>query len=190
MLSCVNRQTSSLVVCSQIGQAGTTRQCLTANHNQNVQKPSVKPCIYTGPLPPASVFAPSFSSQAYVWGTNTAQLVNAGSSLCLTAGLPNIGYTPGAWKTNNGTLEHEVWMGDLTPLNGVPRRVVALFNKGGSPEVLFAPLSLFARGIDSSDISRVAVRDVVNHKDMPLSADNAIEVTVPRHGVALFVVTF
>ena len=125
-----------------------------------------------------------------MWGATTAQVVSAGNSLCLTAGLPNIGYTQGAWRTNNGTLEHEVWMGDLTPLNGAPRRVVALFNKGGSEEVLSAPSSLFARGIDSLDIATVRVRDVVNRKDVSLSADKAIESTVPRHGVALYVVTF
>ena len=155
-----------------------------------MQEPSVKPCIYTGPLPPASLFGPSFGSQAYVWGTTTAQVVHASSSLCLTAGLPNIGYTQGRWTTNNGTLEHEVWMGDLTPLNGSPRRVVALFNKGGSAEVLSAPASLFARGINSVNIAKTTVRDVVNGKDIPLSADNSIAVTVPRHGVSLFVVTF
>lgn len=125
-----------------------------------------------------------------MWGTTTGQVVSAGNSLCLTAGLPNIGYTQGAWITNNGTLEHEVWMGDLTPLEGAPRRVVALFNKGGSAEVVSAPSSLFARGIDAFDIATVGVRDVVNRKDVSLSADKAIEATVPRHGVALYVVTF
>ena len=69
-------------------------------------------------------------------------------SMCATAGLPN--YDPldtthwtGQWVTNNGTLEHEVWMGDLTPLAGAPRRVVALFNKGNGTEQVFAPAALY-----------------------------------------------
>ena len=79
-------------------------------------------------------------------------------------------------------------MGDLSPLGGSPRRVVALFNKGGSAEQLSAPVSLYARYLAAGVTA--TVRDVVARKDVNLGTDGAIEVTVPRHGVALFVVTF
>ena len=118
-----------------VGRAGATQTCLQAPPSAAGAgtAPAMKRCIYTGPIPPVSVAAPNFGTQAYVWGPTTAQVVAASSSECLTAGAANL--DPGAkggWVTNNGTLEHEVWMGDLTPLDGAPRRVVALFNKGGS----------------------------------------------------------
>jgi hypothetical protein len=151
---------------------------------------TVEKCIYTGPIPPTSVFAPSFGTQAYVWGETTAQIVEAGNSICLTAGLPNIDPPQRTWVTNNGTLEHEVWMGDLTETAGASRRVVALCNKGGSTDELIAPASLYAREVAAASAANVKVRDVVNQKDLSVRADGVIESSVPRHGVALFVVTF
>jgi len=184
-----------------VGQAGTTGNCLTSNPVQTtswcqcrsgspIGTPTMTKCIYTGPIPPLSVADADFGTQAFVWGPTTAQVVAAETSLCLTAGLPNYDPSSKAWSSNNGTLEHEVWMGDLTPLNGAPRRVVALFNKGGGEEALFAPASLYARGIAVESAKSVAVRDVVNRKAAPLSANGDVEANVPRHGVALFVVTF
>ena len=179
-----------------VGRAGATQTCLQAPPSAAGAgtAPAMKRCIYTGPIPPVSVAAPNFGTQAYVWGPTTAQVVAASSSECLTAGAANL--DPGAkggWVTNNGTLEHEVWMGDLTPLNGAPRRVVALFNKGGShgaSETLAAPASLYTRGVAQPSAARVTVRDVVNHANVPLGAAGAIEASVASHGVALFVVTF
>ena len=175
-----------------IGQAGATGKCLTSSPGGGaVQTPTVSKCIYDGPIPPVSVLAPNFASQAFVWGPTTAQVVDSSSSLCLTAGNPN--YDPtvkGGWTSLNGTLEHEVWMGDLTPLNGAPRRVVALFNKGGTEEAIFAPPSLYARGIPAESAASVVVRDVVAKANVPLGPGSVVEASVPRHGVALFVVTF
>jgi hypothetical protein len=174
-----------------VGQVGASGKCLSANPaNPLLPTPTVEKCIYTGPIPPTSVFAPSFGTQAHVWGRTTAQIVETGNSMCMTAGLPNIDPTQHTWATNNGTLEHEVWMGDLTPTGDAPRRVVALFNKGGSADELIAPASLYAREIAAASAANVKVRDVVNHKDVSVRADGAIDASVPRHGVALFVVTF
>jgi len=181
-----------------VGQAGTTGNCLTSNpvargvHGGSpIVAPSIQECIYTGPVPPLSVMSTNFGTQAFVWGPTSSQVVAAETSMCLTAGLPN--YDPeagGSWSSNNGTLEHEVWMGDLTPLNGAPRRVVALFNKGGSTDALSAPASLYARDIAGESAKTVTVRDVVGKEDVPVGMGGAIEANVPRHGVALFVVTF
>ena len=173
-----------------VGTVGATGTCLTVG--PRVYAPSLAKCIYTGPLPPLDVTRPNFATQAFVWGTN-GQIVAATNSMCLTAGLPN--YDPndtthwtGVWKTNNGTLEHEVWMGDLTPKNNEPRRVVALFNKGNSTEQVFAPAELYMR--DLGAVSGVRVRDVVNKKDVAVALGNSIVADVPTHGVAMFVVTF
>ena len=81
-------------------------------------------------------------------------------------------------------------MGDLTQLNGSARRVVALFNKGGSMETISVPASLYARDVVNAGGATVHVRDVVNREDTPLGVNNAIEANVPRHGVALYVITF
>lgn len=103
---------------------------------------------------------------------------------------PNLDPAERGWSSNNGTLEHEVWMGDLTQLNGSARRVVALFNKGGSMETISVPASLYARDVVNASGATVHVRDVVNREDTPLGVNNAIEANVPRHGVALYVITF
>ena len=93
------------------------------------------------------------------------------------------------WVTNNGTLEHEVWMGDLTRLAGVPRRVVALFNKGVSAEPLHAPASLYTRDLVQANAA-VKVRDVVNKQDLVVKPGAPIAANVPSHGVAFFVVSY
>ena len=60
------------------------------------------------------------------------------------------------------------------------------------PSRLSAPLALFGRAVASSASagSDVRVRDVVDRQDVQVDADGAITAMVPRHGVALFVVTF
>ena len=95
-------------------------------------------------------------------------------------GLPNS-------FTNNGTLQHEVWRGSLTPAsNGAKRQVVALFNKGEDNETLKARAELIHEG--SSGMERWKVRDVVAKKDLPvLAAGKDLEASVPRHGVALYI---
>jgi hypothetical protein len=96
-----------------VGQVGASAQdvCLGSSQRQGSSAfatPTVAHCIYTGPIPPVSVDEPSFGEQAYVWGPTTAQIINTASSMCLTAGLPNIDPSQHSWTTNNGTLEHEV----------------------------------------------------------------------------------
>lgn len=182
---------------------GTNNQgrCLTAP--ATIPVPATEPslasvaaCIYTGPLPPP-LAVPSFATQAFVWDSDSGQIVAGASGACLTAGLPN--RVPGArgWVTNNGTLEHEVWMGDLTPsAAGAPRRVVALFNKGAAAETLAAPAVLLRSGGMPAN-TPIAVRDVVHRQDRPAippssspAAGADLSATVPAHGVAVFVLTF
>jgi hypothetical protein len=116
--------------------------------------------------------------------------------MCVTAGLENYGGKSGnngaVWVTNNGTLEHEVWMGDLTPLaDGSRRRVVALFNKAASLDALFAPASLYTRDLVGVSIATaIKVRDVVRKADVAVVPGAPIEANVPSHGVSLYVVTF
>lgn len=170
--------------------------------NPNIQAsttPTLKQCIYDGPIPPVSVFEKNFGSQTYVWGPTTKQVVGGGDGRCLTAGFSNYGGRlghngKGGWVTNNGTLEHEVWMGDLTPnkKDGSRRRVVALFNKGASAEALTAPASLYSRDLAGvfAKSTPVKVRDVVNKKDVAVTPGAPIEANVPRHGVSLFILTY
>eukprot|EP00911_Craspedida_sp_UC1_P002654 UC1_evm1s1953 len=113
--------------------------------------PSITQCIYTGPLPPPlSVIAQSpgldVGIQMFVWGSKTNQLVSASrAGACLTVGNANLASDPvtgraADWHGNNGTLDHEVWAGDLTSVSaGKKRRVIVLFNKGQMPETLTAP---------------------------------------------------
>jgi len=163
-------------------------QCITSSTFSDA--PAIENCQYAGPLPPP-LNAPVFGSQAYVWGPTTKQIVSGGAA-CLTAGLTNYDGRKGnngpKWITNNGTLEHEVWMGDLTPQDGAKRRVLALFNKADEADTLVAPADLYTRGLSS--VSSVKARDVVNHQDLSLTLGSPITVNVPRHGVALYVLTF
>jgi len=176
-----------------VGQVGATEMCVDGGSiisPSTKADPTVNKCLYTGPIPPVDVTMANFGSQSFVWGKTTSQIINGGNSACLTAGRPNLDPAERGWSSNNGTLEHEVWMGDLTQLNGSARRVVALFNKGGSMETISVPASLYARDVVNAGGATVHVRDVVNREDTPLGVNNAIEANVPRHGVALYVITF
>jgi hypothetical protein len=166
--------------------------CMEADLHSSA--PVLKPCIYTGPIPPATVVGASFASQTYVWGPTTQQIVSGGGGTCLTAGLENYpGVNANVWVTNNGTLEHEVWMGDLsTNPDGSRRRVVALFNKGADSDALVAPASLYGRDLPGIDpgTTQVKVRDVVRRRDVTVKPGTPIESSVASHGVDLFVVTY
>ena len=70
-----------------IGRVDGTDTCLSAVSLYDIQTPELKPCIYTGPLPPPLLSTPSFAEKAFVWGPTTRQIVSAASSTCLTAGL-------------------------------------------------------------------------------------------------------
>jgi len=224
------------------------QMCMTTQSSSTSQgfKPILAPCVYTGPIPPKSVFQGDFGTQTYgelcvtsfatsrlvriaraarasssvmindlaltslalpapfltppppppVWGPTTKQVVSGSNSMCVTAGLENYGGKSGnngaVWVTNNGTLEHEVWMGDLTPLaDGSRRRVIALFNKAASLDALFAPASLYTRDLVGVSIATaIKVRDVVRKADVAVVPGAPIEANVPSHGVSLYVVTF
>ena len=185
-----------------IGTAGSDgKLCVDSPHTSPsdiVALPALKSCLYTGPLPPASLFETNFADQAYVWGPGTKQIIAAGASTCFTAGLTNDGQglstaSGSRWVTNNGTLEHEVWMGDLTPLaDGSRRRAVALFNKGEDLDAIFAPASLYSRELPGVDpaTTAVKVRDVVRRTDVAVAPGAPIASNVPRHGVDLYVITY
>ena len=90
-------------------------------------------------------------------------------------------------ENNSGTLEHEVWMGDLTPspATGKGRRVVVLFNKGAATETVTAAAELIGT---AGARATTGVRDVLAKKDLaPLAPGADLTSSVPSHGVALFV---
>ena len=155
-------------------------------------KPDLKPtavkCLYDGPIPPPLDVANNHAlgQQLFIWSGYNQQIVSGGTGQCLTVGLPN--YVPGMqWTNNSGTLEHEVWMGDLTQntTTGKARRVVLLFNKGAATETVTAAAELIGTG---SAMSATAVRDVLAKRDLaPLMPGGALAAAVPSHGVALFV---
>lgn len=162
-------------------------QCLSSRQGSATSPPAFEPCVYSGPMPPplsvGSNYA--FGLQVFIWGGATNQIVTGGDGTCLTVGLPNI--VPGqGWVTNNGTLEHEVWMGDLTTsAAGKLRRVVALFNKGGSAESLTAPAEVIGT---ATAAGATAVRDAVAQKDLaPLPAGASLSSVVARHGVNVYI---
>jgi hypothetical protein len=135
-----------------------------------------------------------FGQQVFVWGGKSQQIVAAGSGNCLTLGAPNLGNgdgnspgKPGAF-TNNGTLEHEVWQGMLTPTGHANRQVVALFNKGELTETITAAPEIIARGNGAGPPATWTARDVVAGKDLPkVAPGEMLRASVPGHGVALFV---
>ena len=151
-------------------------------------KPTAATCVYDGPMPPPLGVANThaFGEQLFVWSEHNQQIVSGGTGQCLTVGLPN--YVPGMqWTNNSGTLEHEVWMGDLTPSasTGKDRRVVVLFNKGSSAETVTAASTLIGT---AGAQGATAVRDVLAKKDIaPLVPGANLAASVPSHGVALFV---
>ena len=109
-------------------------------------------------------------------------IVSAAHGQCLTLGLPNLPASGTKWTTNNGTLQHEVWAGDLASA----QRVVVLFNKGGAAETLSAPWRLLRQGCPQS--GPCPARDVLARKALPpLAAGVALTAEVPSHGVRLFV---
>jgi hypothetical protein len=125
----------------------------------------------------------TFAEQVFIWGSTTRQIVGAGSGRCLTVGMPN--HDPNVrYQTNNGTLELEVWAGPLTDgVDGNTRRVVALFNKGSATENVTASPLIIGTGAVA-----MTVRDIVARKAMaPLALGEGLTVSVPSHGVRLFV---
>jgi hypothetical protein len=130
-----------------IAKSQSSSMCLTSSGGNFsfIAQPTMAQCIYNGPLPPPLSVANdhAFGTQLYIWGKYNNQIVAGGTGSCLTVGLPN--YTPGQkWVNNSGTLEHEVWMGDLTvnAKTGKARRVVVLFNKGRTAETVTAAATL------------------------------------------------
>lgn len=168
--------------------SATAGKCWTST--PGAAKPSIADCVYDGPMPPPLnvVSDGQLGEQTFLWGSTTQQIVAGGTGMCLTVGEPNIDPDSRTWVTNNGTLEHEVWMGSLTPSkDGTPRRVVALFNKGLEIEVLTAPADLI--GTEGAS-GPVAIRNVVEQKDMePLAVGADLEFNVPSHGVAVFILS-
>ena len=174
-----------------IAKSQNSSMCLSSSGGtlSFIAQPTMKQCVYDGPLPPPLSVANehAFGTQLYIWGEYNNQIVAGGTGSCLTVGLPN--YTPGqtTWVNNSGTLEHEVWMGDLTAneKTGKARRVVVLFNKGRFTETVTAAAAL----IGTSNAQGVtAVRDIIAKKDMPpLVKGGALSAVVPSHGVAAFV---
>jgi hypothetical protein len=175
----------------------TVVECLSADPIDNHSR--------TDPVPLYPLAAGhDIGQQMFVWGAKSQQIVAGGSGNCLTLGNPNLGSNPhpgnapgqpGAF-TNNGTLQHEVWQGPLTPAarsssggagavsgGASARQVVALFNKGDETETLVARSEVL-----SSAASGWLVRDVVARKDRPAVAlGGDLTAQVPSHGVALFV---
>ena len=164
------RNNSTLVV---VGAGAATGACLAGDGDDGAV--SVAPCTYAGPTAPPPLFE-SFGAQVWLWDARQ-NIVHGASGLCLALGLAN-NPNSGAWVTNNGTLQHEIWAGPLS----TGKTVAVLFNKGPETETLTAAWDALglARG------ATLPVRDVLARKDLPpatgLSAD------VAAHGVAVFVV--
>jgi hypothetical protein len=165
-------------------------QCLSAAGGALPLEPDLRPtaakCLYAGAMPPPLDVANNhdFGKQLFIWSDFHSQIVSGGTGQCLTAGLPN--YVPGMqWTNNSGTLEHEVWMGDLTSSGGRARRVVVLFNKGRATETVTAAAELIGT---AGATGATAVRDVLAKEDLaPLAPGGNLAAAVPSHGVALFV---
>jgi hypothetical protein len=164
------RNNSTLVV---VGAGAATGACLAGDGDDGAV--SVAPCTYAGPTAPPPLFA-SFGEQVWLWDARQ-NIIHGASGLCLALGLAN-NPASGAWVTNNGTLQHEIWAGTLSS----GKTVAVLFNKGPAADTLTAAWDALglARG------TTLPVRDVLARADLPpatgLSAD------VAAHGVAVFVV--
>jgi hypothetical protein len=195
----------------RVGQSATSKLCMQANAGASA--PSMVPCSYLGPLPPPLLTA-TFGAQVFIWGNTTRQVVAAGDGSCLTVGLMNYDPSLPKWVSNNGTLEHEVWMGELTPAAAATttptaaasagfhtaaalqqpqqqwrrRVVVVLFNKGAAAEAVTAPPDLI--GTDAAT-APTAVRDVVASKDVDaIAPGGSLTANVPAHGTKLYILTF
>lgn len=108
----------------------------------------------TDPIPIIGFDHIQINRQIFLWDGKSGQIITGGSGNCLTVGMPNLGQgtsnspgVPDAY-TNNGTLQHEVWQGPLTPVaaTGAQRQVVALLNKGESTENIVARSATFNSG--------------------------------------------
>ena len=141
-------------------------------------------CISDGTLPPP--LDDHSGPQLFVWDAQVGQIVGAGNGQCVTIGQPNYpplasGRRP-AWKTNNGTLEHEVWAGPLSS----GKQVIVLFNKGTATETISAPWHLLNQPNNGKP---APVRDVLAKTDLPpLAQGSPLAARVGPHGVQLFLV--
>jgi hypothetical protein len=103
--------------------------------------------------------------------------VHGGSGACLALGLAN-NPVSGAWVTNNGTLQHELWGGPLAS----GKTVAVLFNKGQAAETL----SFEWGALGLAQGATLPVRDVLARAD--LAPAQRLAALVPSHGVGVFVV--
>ena len=189
----LQRDATLSIAKSSAGSSGGGGLCLSGAGDGTLPlKPNLKPtaakCLYDGPLPPPLDVASdhALGEQLFVWSDFNAQIVSGGTGQCLTVGLPNY-VSDMKWTNNSGTLEHEVWMGDLTAsaATGKARRVVVLFNKGAATETVTAAPGLIGT---AGAHAATALRDVLARKDLaPLAPGAALAASVPSHGVALFV---
>jgi hypothetical protein len=163
--------------------ASGSKRCLLAQPTPGTNLLGTATCISDGKFPPP--LNDHSAIDDFVWDSTVGQIVGGSSGQCITVGQPN--YPPltdgkrARWVTNNGTLEHEVWVGPLSS----GQQVVVLFNKGASAEAVSAHWTL----LNQPDGRPAPVRDVLAQKDLtPLAPGSALVAQVGPHGVQAFVV--
>lgn len=167
----------------------STGSCVNVANGSPI-RPTATKCGYTGPFPaPYDVASTDLGVQMYIWGETTQQIVSGSSGDCFTAGNPNADADSAHWVTNNGTLEHEVWMGDLTDgAAGQKRRAVALFNKGSATDTVVAPAEVIGTKGASGPVK---VYDAVGRKYVaPLAVGATLPATLPSHGTIVYILEF
>ena len=105
-------------------------------------------------------------------------MIHGMSGECLTLGLPNLGDS--TYKTNNGTLQAEVWGGPIS----TGRVVVVLFNKGPVADTLSVEWSALNPSLPKG--KTLPIRDVWAMADLPPA--QSLSALVQPHGVRVFLV--
>ena len=163
---------ATLVVVNAGAAVGT---CLDGDGNSN--SVSVLPCIYTGTTTPPPLFDSSYAAQVWIWDS-LENIIHGSSGLCrLALGVPN-NPSSSTWVTNNGTLSHEVWGGELS----TGKTVAILFNKSPVNETMSTPWDALGLAAGSS----FPVRDVLSKQNLPPAT--SLTADVAAHGVRVFVI--
>lgn len=105
-------------------------------------------------------------------------MIHGESGECLTLGLPNVGDS--TYKSNNGTLQAEVWGGPIS----TGRTVAVLFNKSPLADTITVEWPALNPSLPLG--KSLPVRDVYAMADLP-DAQN-LSALVPPHGVRVFLV--